>query len=177
MFTIGVMPAKMMSGLSLVMSSPVTSAARLLSDWLSLTIQVMGCFLPSAQTRPSPMASFACLQQEVVRLAQTGEDAGGHGDPADLDLAAHLDAGRSRGGSRRPPRSWWCRAAAVVVVAAAAVVVVGLVGAAAGREHAAQAAGHADGRTGHAGDLQELTPRHFFALAMLHPPCRPALSP
>ena len=60
-------------------------------------------------------------------------------------------------------------AAAVVVVAAAVVVGPrcrrgGLFGAAAGGDQAAQAAGHADGRTGDAGDLQKLTPRNRLSL-------------
>ncbi len=112
MLTTGVMPAKMASGLSLVMSSPVTSAARLLSDWLSLTMKLDGMLLAVGADQPVADGFFGLGQQELVRLAEAGEHAGGHGDPAELDLAAHLDtggrggrgAGRSRGGAR--PWSW-----------------------------------------------------------------------
>ena len=53
----------MMSTPSLVMRSPATCAARLVSDWVSLTMILMGCFLPSPHSRPSLTAASHCLTQ------------------------------------------------------------------------------------------------------------------
>ena len=46
------------STLLLLMRSPATCAARLVSDWLSWTMIVIGWFLPSPQTSPLATASF-----------------------------------------------------------------------------------------------------------------------
>src|SRR5665647_944967 len=46
-----------MSILSLLTRSPATWAARLVSDWLSRSKMLIGCFLPSPKTIPSPAAA------------------------------------------------------------------------------------------------------------------------
>ena len=57
--------AMMMSQPSLVMRSPVTCAARLVSDWVSLTMKVMGCVWPSPHSRPSATAASHCLTHQA----------------------------------------------------------------------------------------------------------------
>ncbi len=152
------MPPKTMSGLSWVMSSPVTSAARLVSDWLSLTIQVIGCFLPSAPTRPSPIVSLACLRRKssgslrpantpVVMVTQPILTSRPISTPADdrggRPRQSWWCSPTGRGGRRRR-RSWWSSPRA----------------AAASRQQAAEPGAHPDGRAGDTGDLQELTSRN-----------------
>ena len=53
--------AMMMSTPSLVMRSPVTWAARLVSDCVSFTMKVTGCTWPSPHSRPSATAASHCL--------------------------------------------------------------------------------------------------------------------
>ena len=57
--------AMMMSQPSLVMRSPVTCAARLVSDCVSLTMNLMGCVWPSPHSRPSATAASHCLTHQA----------------------------------------------------------------------------------------------------------------
>ena len=151
----GVEAAVTMSTLSLLMRSPVTCAARLESDWLSLVTIVTGCFMPSPQTMPSPMASVA---RSTQYLSGTPNDARppvcGVTKPILTSRPVSAPALTVVVVSPAMSWSWSSPAAAVVVVAGAAVVVVGA--AAAGRQQAAEAAGYADRRAGDAGHFQEV---------------------
>ena len=86
------------------MRSPATCAARLESDWLSATLMVTGCFLPSPQTRPSPMCFSPAVGAVLVGDAERGKGTGERGHEAQLDLGARLRAGADRGGRARRGR-------------------------------------------------------------------------
>ena len=55
----------MMSQPSLVMRSPVTVAARFVSDCVSLTMNLMGCVWPSPHLRPPATAASHCLTHQA----------------------------------------------------------------------------------------------------------------
>ena len=71
-FTVsGAEETSIMSILSFWMRSPATVAARLVSDWLSMSLKVMGCFLLSPKTSPSPTAAFHLSAMYLSGMAKS----------------------------------------------------------------------------------------------------------
>ena len=96
----------MRSTFSLLIRSPATAAAREVSDWPSLAMNLMGCVAPSLQDQSARDCFGGALQTVLVGHAECGEHPGLRRHKAHLELATCRRRGAHGRRACRGGRAW-----------------------------------------------------------------------